>query len=128
MKGEEGRHECASPASPRQGLQDEKQQCRIEQVKEEIDEVMKAGVKAEKADIEHVGEPRQRVPVRRGECREGPPDSLPRESLPDDGIVRHVERIVIIDEAEIPDLPVDPCRDEGQKKKHRQHAAHRTGG
>src|SRR5580658_1924069 len=72
----------------------------------EVGEVMRPGVKPEELAIEHVGEPRQRKPVAGKGMREGPRHAAPRDSLPYVGVVRDVDGIVIIDEAETQNLPI----------------------
>jgi hypothetical protein len=57
--------------------------------------VVRARLHAEPFAIQHVGKPRQRVPVAplAAEARQGPGHALPRQALLHVGILCHVERI-----------------------------------
>jgi len=89
------------------------QQKRRDGVEQHIDKVMPSGVKAEKLDVEHVGEASDGKPVRRFGRREGPRDAAGRDALKDVGVAGNVIGIVEIDEIVAPDGQVgEKNRDE----------------
>ena len=71
------------------------------------------GVRAVHLDVEHVGQPRQRMPVPGVPDIEGPDEPVPRESFPDMGILRYVGAIVE-DEEVVP--AARPVEDQGQRR------------
>jgi hypothetical protein len=62
---------------------------------------------AKQLDIQHVGEPRERMPVCHGYRREGPEESFPGKAALDDGILRNVVRIIVLNEIVVYNLPVN---------------------
>jgi hypothetical protein len=120
MKREKGSHEGASPPGPRHPLQDEKEQDRIDPVKEDIDEMVGTRAWPEELAVEHVREPRQRMPIRHGSRRESPSNSLPRQAVLNDDVVPDIMGIIIVDEIEVPYLPIDERRRNDKKKDDRQ--------
>ena len=83
VQREQGRHHRAAPGRTRHALQEQEQHNRVGQVEEQADEVMPAGIQPEELDIQHVGNPRQRMPVARKAGLEGPGNVLPVEPVPD---------------------------------------------
>ena len=73
MEGEKPGHEGRTPAGARQITQYCKEQYGIQQVKEYAGEVVTSGViDPVEFDVQHMGQPGERVPVRFGECGERP--------------------------------------------------------
>ena len=68
--------------------------------------MVESAVEAEKFEIQHVGQPRQREPVAGERVPEGPADAVQREPGPNVRIGGDVIGIVIVDEAEVQRLPV----------------------
>jgi len=110
VQGEQGGGEGASPPGLRHTLQGEEEQDRVERVKEHVDEMVGAGTGSEQPAVEHVREPRQRVPVPQGRRCEGPLHAVRRQAALHDEIFLDVERVVVIDVVEGPDLRVEGRR------------------
>ncbi|MBI9084517.1 MAG: hypothetical protein JEZ11_13030 [Desulfobacterales bacterium] len=64
MKAEEQTDKSASPQRSGHFSQKGKKDQRIEKMQTEIDQMVPTSMKAENADIDHVGDPCQRMPVR----------------------------------------------------------------
>ena len=94
VQGKEERHDEAPPPGMREAIQRQEQQDRAATVKDEVEEMMAAGVEAPEVDVQHVGEPREWVPQGRVGCHEGPVRCGEAEAVPDVVILRHVLRIV----------------------------------
>ena len=63
MDGEYGGHESARPEPARHPPQDQKQQDRRRGVQQHIGEMVSPGLQPVNLAVQHVGHPRQRVPV-----------------------------------------------------------------
>ena len=63
MQREQRRHHRASPDKPRHPAQHQQHQQRIGHVKQHVDQVMRARVQPKQLAIQHVRNPRDRVPV-----------------------------------------------------------------
>lgn len=70
--------------------------------------------------IEHVREPRHRMPVRSVAQMKRPPNIFPRQPAADVGVVDDVIRIVDVGEFEVSRLPIDRERDRGQCQANQQ--------
>jgi hypothetical protein len=102
--------------------EDDEQHGGVRGVERGVHEVVGAGVEPEELDVEHVGEPRERVPVEGVEGRPGPEEPLPREALEDHRVLRHVHVVVVVEEGVAADLRVE--RQRGQGQPHRGAPAH----
>ena len=114
MQGEEGGDKCAFPQGSRHALQYDEQDQGVQDVKKEVDLVMSSRVEPEPLNIEHVGEPGQRMPVAVFERAEGPPDSLQAQAVADDRILYDVLVVIISNEFETAYLPVDRRGDDDE--------------
>ena len=94
MNGEERRHECGRPRRARQPPQGQKQKDGAERVKEDAGQQMHPRVHPPQTDVEHVREPRQRIPA-----------DLGRGQSPGDVAVQDVR--VLVDE--LPVVEVEKC-------------------
>src|SRR5713101_9377376 len=75
---------------------------------------MRAGVGAKQLHVDHVRDPRQRMPIRLIHVRKGPLNAGPRQTAENVRIVRDVAGIVVIDERVSANLCVD--REDQEKK------------
>src|SRR5580700_7150938 len=81
-----------------------------------IRKVVDAASEAKQLAIQHVGDPRQREPVRVICGCEGPGQSSRRHSIANVRIAGDIDWVVIVDEIVVPDLRVDSeRRDQHQK-------------
>ena len=81
--------------------QHEEEQGDVEYVEEDVLGVMRLGVEGEELHIDHVGDPRERMPVRRVDAGEGPADVVQREAVGDRGIDLDVGDVVEVDETSL---------------------------
>jgi len=81
-------------------------------------QVVPGGRKAEQLDIQHVGKPCDRMPVRHRGGTQCPFDAVRGQSLLDDGVARDVARIVVADE-----LVSGGTREHGQRDQHEEKSA-----
>jgi len=105
MHRKKGGNECALPETSGHPSQDKKQQCRVRQMEQHIHPVMPPGVKTEQLHVGHMREPRQGMPVRLIECREGPDDTLRCQAPRHHRIFTCVMSIVEVEERMPPNLP-----------------------
>ena len=104
----EERGDCrAAPELVRRTPQNQKQEHRIERVQHDVDQQNLPRIEAEHLHVRHVGNPRQRQPIRRIELREGPFDVRPCQAGRDVIVLRQVFQIVDVGQAVRGDLTVD---------------------
>src|ERR1035441_7659466 len=94
MKGKERSHQGAAPKRARQALKQSEEQEGVGGVKEQAGDVMAEGLQPVKLAVQHVRQPRQRMPIRSVSARESPPHALPPQSRLHPWIVGEVIRIV----------------------------------
>ncbi len=107
MEREKRRHKSATPECPGHPVKDQKEQERAGDMEEDIDEMHAARVDAEQVDVQHVGEPGQRMPVARINGCEGPLGAVDRQSGQNMPVFNNVHFVVEIDKIEVIDLPED---------------------
>src|SRR5262249_31611011 len=99
MQSEESGNEGASPErSCRIAKEAEEQQC-VGHMKTDVDEMVSPGLQAKELAIQHVGYPRQRVPVAGVVLGERPKESAAAEASFDVVVFGNVVEIVPIHEA-----------------------------
>ena len=96
-------------------MQEGKEQQRAQRVQEKIHQVMTAALESEQLVIEHVGEPRERKPVRAFGSGERPCDTVRTEALMYVLVIDDVERVVVIYKVVGSDLAVHNEDSEEQK-------------
>ena len=82
---------------PSQAREQEEKQDRVRDVEQQAGEVMPTRVKSEELGVQHVGEPRQRMPVARKAGLEGPGDALPAKPVHHAKVRADVGGIIVID-------------------------------
>ena len=107
MPREERGHYEARPEGTGGGAQEDEEQHRSERVQQDAPEVMAARVEAEELDVDHVGDPGERLPVEVADVGEGPREPLAREPPQHVLVLRHVARVVVVDEVPEEGAPVD---------------------
>ncbi len=107
MEGEEGGHEGAWPEGAGHPVEDQEQQDRIDDVKEDIDQMVPSGFQPEELNVQHVGKPGQRVPVAGMGGGEGPGDALETQPRPNMRILGHIIYVIVVDKIIIRNLPVN---------------------
>ena len=95
VDGKEGAYHGTSPDRSRHPRQDEKEQKGIADMKEQIVEMVPLGVQPIKLAVQHVGNPRQRVPVAGMGRSKGPPNTIRGQARTHMGILNDVFIIVI---------------------------------
>ena len=90
MPREQRRDRRARPRSARHTQQREKQQHGIRRVQQDVNEMLWAGTRAEQLPVEHVREPRERMPVRGVAAAERPGDAGRRDAAGQMRVVNHV--------------------------------------
>src|SRR5438132_133275 len=98
VEGKQSGNEGAAPQCASHSVEREKEEEGICDVEKEADQVMSARVQAEELDVEHVGEPSQRMPVCRVPSLKGPQHPSPVQTLPDDGIGDDIVGVVQVEE------------------------------
>ena len=78
-------------------------------MEEHVREMMALRIEVEEFIVEHMGDPRQRVPVRSMSSRERPGDTLLRKSFLNLSIVCNILIIIIVEKLVTTDLPIDSC-------------------
>lgn len=84
-------------------------------MEENIYQMMRAWIQAEQLAIEHVRDRRQRMPVLGMHMGERPPNPAPAQPRADVRVIKHVKRIVVIDELMLKRLPKNRPRQRDQK-------------
>jgi len=100
-------HERALPKIPGHSQKHKEQNNCTQYVEQDVYPVMPPRFQTEYRHIRHMGNPSDRMPIRRMECREGPRNSMLGQPLLDDRIFVNVDVIVIVDERISPYLPVN---------------------
>jgi hypothetical protein len=95
-------------------------------VQRDADEQMCAGVPSEQLHIDHVRDPRQRMPIGLVDMCEGPLNARPRETTEHVRIVRDITRVIEIDEYVRADLDVN-CEDKDKQCRYDEKAGARSG-
>src|SRR5215471_3773970 len=98
MHGEKASHKTAAPGESRRLVQQQKKQEYIERVPENTLRVMSRRLEPEQRNVEHVRDPRDRMPIRFIGRSERPSQSGRRQSPLDVKIGSHIGGIVIVDE------------------------------
>src|SRR5689334_1963906 len=99
MQNKQCRHTRTGPKSLRHFSKTEKEQQRIQDVQENVDEVMSERLVSEDFPIEHMRNPGERMPIAAMKSCESPLYLLPIKSLLDLPICRHISRIIVIHKA-----------------------------
>src|SRR4051812_9981584 len=107
MKREERRHHRTAPARASHAAQEPEKDQNIRNVEERVDEEMAAGIESENLTVDHVRQPRKRVPVTGVEGGERPDDSPPAQAGRDHRVVANVKVIIEIDELVPEDLRIN---------------------
>ena len=110
MQTKECGDEGAWPDRASHSSQHQKQEHGIEDVQQDVRQMVPAGAQPEELAVEHVGKPRERMPIVRVVGGERPNDALPVEAGLDMGIGYYVVRIVTMNEFVGYGGPID-CRD-----------------
>jgi hypothetical protein len=121
VPGEQCDNECAPPDRARQSVKQDKKQSTIDAMKQDVDEVMCSGIQAEELAIEHVGQPGDRVPIKRMSIDERPNDSPPGQTGADSWIVEDVIVIVVLNEVEVSSGPIEKARQQRQEDRGAEH-------
>jgi len=96
MPREQRRDRRAPPRPARHTQQREKQQHGIRRVQQDVNEMLRAGTRAEQLPVEHVREPRERMPVRGVAAAERPRDAGRHDAAGQMRVVNHVLVVVVI--------------------------------
>src|SRR5689334_21896556 len=96
MPSKERSYACASPARARQCIQCKKQENRIGSMQQNIRKVVACGIQVVNLAVQHVGQPRQRMPVA---CvkSERPNEAFGAETISYMQVFRDILLIVIIE-------------------------------
>jgi len=105
VQSKHGGNKGALPASFCHPLKNKKEQQCVCNVKEKIREVVPSRLQSEELNIQHMGNPCHRMPVRDITGRECPSNPFHRNTVLNMNVFCYVFRIVEIDEIEIFDLP-----------------------
>jgi len=97
-------------------LQQEEEEDGVGAVEGDVDHVRTAGVQAENLAIQHVGNPREGVPVVGLAINKGPFHTSPGEAGADGGIVVNVCVVVVGDELVVARGPINGERDEDEER------------
>ena len=116
MQGEEGGHQRTSPKRAGHRVQHEEEQQNVGGVKEQVAQVVPAGLETEELAVEHVRHPGDGMPVRllAMHILEGPLQARRGQSLLHDRVGRDVVGVVVIDEVKTRHPPEHGEGDEGQ--------------
>ncbi len=117
VEAEEGRHGRASRQRARPPPQQMEKEHGAPGVKSEADQMVAAGVEREEGHVEHVREPRQRVPVGCVESGERPAQAFEAEAFAHHRVLVDVEAVVEGDEIVSPHLPEDGGRRRDQAER-----------
>jgi len=115
VKREKSRDKSRSPRSAGHPDNQREEEQSAHDVEEDIGEVVSAGIHAPQLNIEHVGYPRQRVPIGCVVSRHRPKDVRDAESRADVVVTDDIIFIVEPDELEMRHLSVD-CKDGKQQE------------
>jgi len=118
VQREERRDERARPEGSRHAVEGEQEDHRARDMDHGARRVMAPRAQAEELGVEHVRDPRQRMPVRRRARAEGPTQAVDRESRADVVVVGDVDRVVQADEARVQDRGVRRGRRERESERH----------
>ncbi len=99
VEGEERRDGGAAGAGAGHAREEPVDEKRVGEMEQQAHPVVARGTDSEKRDVQHVGEPRDRMPPGVITGREGPGDPRPRESGEDVRVLVNVEVVVRADEA-----------------------------
>ena len=105
VQGEEGGDGGAAAGAAGHAGEGEEEQQRAEAMDQEADQVMAGGVEAEKLDVQHVGEPGERMPVALVAGRERPGDGGPGQPALNGWVFINVGLVVAIDEGSVVHWP-----------------------
>ncbi len=120
VKREQGRDKRAGPQAACHPLQRQEEKERARRVDPDAREMMPAGIHPVELDVEHVGDPRQRMPVRRISACQRPEEGVGSDPVTDMGIVGHIVRVVVGEELMAPNLPEDCENRDHEKEAHRE--------
>jgi hypothetical protein len=107
MERKKGGNKNALPVCPGHPEKEQEEQDGIERVEHNVHEVVGPRIESEQLDIQHMGQPCQRVPVgcvRGGEC---PDKILSGQACPYVGIFEDIPAVVVVHELMVADLPVN---------------------
>src|SRR4051812_22313113 len=100
-------HESAPPQGARHLAHDQEEENRGGGMKEDIGEMMAAWIQAIELAVQHVGKPREGVPIGRMDVRKRPPDSFSRQAPGDLRVPKDIGVVIQIDEGETKRLAED---------------------
>ena len=76
-------------------------------MKQDVDEVVCTGIKAEELAIEHMGQPGKRVPIESVGIDKGPNKSPPRQTVANSWTVKDIVVIVVLNEVKMSSRPIE---------------------
>jgi hypothetical protein len=115
MQGKQGRHGGTSPERPGHAPQEEEDQETIEDVQEQVHPVGASGTGTKEAQIEHKGQPGDRMPVAEVNSLEGPLDAVPLQALENVRVVIEISGVVEVNEVKAGDRPKESKGHGGQQ-------------
>src|SRR5580658_7432769 len=107
MNRKHHRHEGAPPKETRHSPQNQKKQDGRRRMEQDTGKMMSAGFQSIQLAIQHMRNPRHRMPVIGVKMSKGPDNPMNGQSLLDNGILIHVIIVIKIDESEIYRLAED---------------------
>ena len=114
VNGENRRHESARAGPARHANENEEEQCGIERMQDQVRRMMAGRVRPVALNIQHVRQPRQRVPIRRVKRGEGPANAGRRDALLNVGIMSDVHVVVEEHKVVAHDRPEHEQREDDQ--------------
>ena len=117
MQGKEGSHQRAAPEGTGHSVEEQKEENRIREVEAEAGEMMAGWLQTVELGIQHVGEPRQRMPVGSVAGAESPREPLERQPRLDLEVFSDVVGIVKVHET------ASRCRPVGEQGRKAQQQA-----
>src|SRR4051812_35137554 len=107
MNGKNNGHEGAPPQRASHLMQDLEEEDRGGSMNQDAGEMMAAWIQAIQLAVQHMGKPRDGVPVGRMDVRECPPDSLDRQASGDLRVLKDIDVVIQIDELKTKRLAKD---------------------
>ena len=106
MQRKERGHQGAAPERARQALEQPEQQQAVDDVQQQTRDVVAAGPEPVNLAVQHVRQPRQRMPIAGVHTRERPLDASQRQASLDARVAADIVRVVKVDESLLCDGPV----------------------
>ena len=106
MQRKQRRHHEAAAAEAGRSLQDPEQQHDIQHMQQHVHIVRAGRIQIEELAIQSVREPRQRMPRADAIGGEAPADGVPGHAVLHHGVLRDVDRVVVVDEREAVDAQI----------------------